>query len=39
LTEILSTACARTVVAEDKELFLGEISISYMSATPVNVSI
>ncbi|XP_027906303.1 uncharacterized protein LOC114165884 [Vigna unguiculata] len=36
LSEILSTACARTVVAEDKELFLGEISISYMSATPVN---
>jgi len=37
--QILSTACARTVVAEDKELFLGEISISYMSATPANVSI
>ncbi|XP_014516103.1 uncharacterized protein LOC106773859 isoform X1 [Vigna radiata var. radiata] len=36
LTEILSTACARTVVPEDKELFLGEISISYMSATPAN---
>ncbi|XP_047157382.1 uncharacterized protein LOC124828192 [Vigna umbellata] len=36
LAEILSIACARTVVAEDKELFLGEISISYMSATPVN---
>ncbi|KAG2380387.1 uncharacterized protein HKW66_Vig0171660 [Vigna angularis] len=36
LTEILSTACARTVVAEDKELFLGEISMSYMSATPAN---
>jgi len=39
LAHILSTACARTVVAEDKELFLGEISISYMSATPANVSI
>ncbi|ESW06996.1 hypothetical protein PHAVU_010G093700 [Phaseolus vulgaris] len=36
LAHILSTACARTVVAEDKELFLGEISISYMSATPAN---
>ncbi|CAJ1950032.1 unnamed protein product [Sphenostylis stenocarpa] len=36
LAEILSTACARTVVAEDKELFLGEMSISYMSATPAN---
>jgi acyl-coenzyme A thioesterase PaaI-like protein len=38
LVEVLSTACARTVVAEDKELFLGEISISYLSGTPINVS-
>ncbi|AET02117.1 putative acyl-CoA hydrolase [Medicago truncatula] len=36
LVEVLSTACARTVVAEDKELFLGEISISYLSGTPIN---
>ncbi|TKY63863.1 putative esterase F42H10.6 [Spatholobus suberectus] len=36
LVEILSTSCARTVVAEDKELFLGEMSISYLSATPAN---
>ncbi|KAG5041990.1 hypothetical protein JHK87_005905 [Glycine soja] len=36
LVEILSNACARTVVAKDKELFLGEISISYLSATPAN---
>ncbi|CAI8584248.1 unnamed protein product [Vicia faba] len=36
LVEVLSTACARTVVAEDKQLFLGEISISYLSATPIN---
>ncbi|KAL2335917.1 hypothetical protein Fmac_010363 [Flemingia macrophylla] len=34
--EILSTACARTVVAEDKELFLGEMSASYLSGTPAN---
>ncbi|KAL2335918.1 hypothetical protein Fmac_010364 [Flemingia macrophylla] len=34
--EILATACARTVVAEDKELFLGEMSASYLSGTPVN---
>ncbi|CAK8560883.1 unnamed protein product [Lathyrus sativus] len=34
--EVLSTACARTVVAEDKQLFLGEISISYLSATPMD---
>ncbi|KAK7390017.1 hypothetical protein VNO78_25315 [Psophocarpus tetragonolobus] len=36
LVDILSTACARTVVSQDKELFLGEISISYLSATPLN---
>ena len=36
--ESLSTACARTVVAEDKELFLGEITLSYLSAAPINVS-
>ncbi|CAL0318344.1 unnamed protein product [Lupinus luteus] len=34
--EVLATACAKTVVAEDKELFLGEISISYLSGTPSN---
>ncbi|KAK7317526.1 hypothetical protein RJT34_01841 [Clitoria ternatea] len=31
LIKLLSIACARTVVAEDKELFLGEISVSYLS--------
>ncbi|KAK7349550.1 hypothetical protein VNO77_07001 [Canavalia gladiata] len=36
LVEVLSTACARTVVAENKELFLGEMSISYLSGTPQN---
>ncbi|MED6197080.1 hypothetical protein PIB30_053414 [Stylosanthes scabra] len=34
--DVLSRACARTVVAEDKELFLGETSISYLSATPID---
>ncbi|CAL0304665.1 unnamed protein product [Lupinus luteus] len=34
--ELLSTACARTVVAEDKDIFLGEISVSYLSAAPVD---
>ncbi|KAK7256686.1 hypothetical protein RIF29_30142 [Crotalaria pallida] len=34
--EILSIACARTIVAENKELFLGEISVSYLSAAPNN---
>ncbi|XP_061359307.1 uncharacterized protein LOC133303408 [Gastrolobium bilobum] len=37
--ELLSTACARTVVAEDKELFLGEISVSYLSGAPTNEEI
>ncbi|NP_001238241.1 uncharacterized protein LOC100500191 [Glycine max] len=32
LIELLSIACARTVIAEDKELFLGEIRASYLSA-------
>ncbi|CAL5196147.1 unnamed protein product [Lathyrus oleraceus] len=36
LVEVLAIACARTVVAEDKQLFLGEISISYLSATPMD---
>lgn len=37
--EFLSIACARTVVGEDKELFIGELSISYLSGAPGNVSI
>ncbi|KAK8466359.1 hypothetical protein PHAVU_008G073300 [Phaseolus vulgaris] len=37
--ESLSIACARTVVAEDKELFLGEIDVSYLSAAPINSSL
>ncbi|XP_020221111.1 acyl-coenzyme A thioesterase 13 [Cajanus cajan] len=36
LVEILSTACARTVVAEEKELILGEMNVSYLSGTPAN---
>lgn len=35
----VATACARTVVAKDKDLFLGELSISYLSAAPHNVYI
>ncbi|XP_022147412.1 uncharacterized protein LOC111016347 [Momordica charantia] len=37
--EFLSIACARTVVAEDKEMFLGELSISYLSGAPINAEI
>lgn len=36
--EFLSIACARTVVGEDKKLFIGELSISYLSGAPENVS-
>lgn len=38
VAEILSVACARTVVGKDKELFLGESSTSYLSSAPDNVS-
>nr|AFK37969.1 unknown [Lotus japonicus] len=38
LVELLSIGCARTVVAEDRELFLGEINISYLSGVPTNVA-
>ncbi|KAG5251526.1 hypothetical protein OIU76_007740 [Salix suchowensis] len=36
IAERVSIACARTVVAGDKELFLGELSISYLSAASLN---
>ncbi|XP_076948694.1 uncharacterized protein LOC143621044 [Bidens hawaiensis] len=32
VAEMVAIACARTVVKEDKELFLGELSISYLAA-------
>lgn len=38
ITERLATACTRTIVSEEKPLFLGEMSISYLSAVPMNVS-
>ena len=38
VAEMVSIACVRTVVAEDKEIFLGDLSISYLSAAPMNVS-
>ncbi|XP_022924378.1 acyl-coenzyme A thioesterase 13-like [Cucurbita moschata] len=37
--EFSSIACARTVMAEDKELFLGELSISYLSGAPPNAEV
>ncbi|KAJ4827397.1 hypothetical protein Tsubulata_038695, partial [Turnera subulata] len=36
VAERVTTACARTVVAEDRELFLGELSVSYLSAAKIN---
>ncbi|CAM8914170.1 unnamed protein product [Rhodiola kirilowii] len=36
VTQKVSEACARTVVAADKEIFLGELSLSYLSAAPMN---
>lgn len=39
IAETLSTACARTVVGEDKDIFLGELSISYLSGAPINAEV
>ncbi|KAJ4727000.1 acyl-coenzyme A thioesterase 13-like [Melia azedarach] len=36
IAERVAIACAKTVIAEDKEIFLGELSISYLSAAPKN---
>ncbi|XP_054781268.1 uncharacterized protein LOC129288621 isoform X2 [Prosopis cineraria] len=39
VVELISIACARTVVAEDKHIFLGELSMSYLSGAPVNAEV
>ncbi|CAA3001937.1 Hypothetical predicted protein [Olea europaea subsp. europaea] len=39
VAERLALACARTVVGKDKNLFLGELSISYLSASPRNTEV
>lgn len=39
IAERVSIACARTVMGKDKELFLGELRMSYLSAAPTNVGI
>lgn len=39
IAERVAIACARTVAGKDKELFLGELSMSYLSAATVNVSL
>ncbi|KAM4105090.1 hypothetical protein ACJW30_06G206900 [Castanea mollissima] len=37
IAEMLSIACARTVVAEDKDIFLGDMNISYLSGAPIHL--
>ncbi|XP_055817416.1 uncharacterized protein LOC129886660 [Solanum dulcamara] len=39
VAERVSIACARTVVGKDKELFLGELGISYISAATTNAEV
>ncbi|KAI3899439.1 hypothetical protein MKW92_010137 [Papaver armeniacum] len=39
IAELVAIACARTVVDEDRELFLGEMSLSYLSASAINVEL
>ncbi|CAI9101731.1 OLC1v1039124C1 [Oldenlandia corymbosa var. corymbosa] len=34
VSELMATACARTVVGKEKDVFLGELSTSYLSAAP-----
>ncbi|KAK1560903.1 hypothetical protein Q3G72_032186 [Acer saccharum] len=36
VAERMAIACARTVMAEDKQIFLAELSISYLYAAPAN---
>ncbi|KAK2650384.1 hypothetical protein Ddye_017873 [Dipteronia dyeriana] len=36
VAEKMAIACARTVVAEDTDIFLGELSMSYLSASTAN---
>ncbi|XP_050237168.1 uncharacterized protein LOC126686917 [Mercurialis annua] len=36
VAERMAIACARTVIAEDRDIFLGEFSLSYLSAAPTN---
>ncbi|KAL0002543.1 hypothetical protein SO802_016324 [Lithocarpus litseifolius] len=39
IAEKVLYACARTMVAKDKDIFLGELSISYLSSAPVNTKV
>ncbi|OVA14118.1 Thioesterase superfamily [Macleaya cordata] len=37
VAELVAMACAKTIVDADNDLFLGELSISYLSSATVNV--
>ncbi|GAA0163313.1 hypothetical protein Leryth_024707 [Lithospermum erythrorhizon] len=39
VAELVSIACATTVVGKGKDLFLGELSMSYLSAAPGNAEV
>ncbi|KAL1546437.1 hypothetical protein AAHA92_23035 [Salvia divinorum] len=39
VAERVAIACARTVVGADKDLFLGELGLSYLSAAPHNAEV
>lgn len=39
IAEIVAIACARTVVNQDKDLFLGELSVTYLAAAVCPVCI
>lgn len=39
VAEMVAVDCARTVVGKVKELFLGELSNSYLSSAPRDVSL
>ncbi|XP_047977246.1 uncharacterized protein LOC125219340 isoform X1 [Salvia hispanica] len=39
VAERVAIACARTVVGDDKDLFLGELGLSYLSAAPHNAEV
>ncbi|CAL9245560.1 unnamed protein product [Arabidopsis halleri] len=36
IAERIAMACVKTVVSEDKQLFLGELSMSYLSSAPIS---
>ncbi|KAJ8441542.1 hypothetical protein Cgig2_026343 [Carnegiea gigantea] len=39
IAERVATACARTLLSEEKPLFLGELSTSYLSSAPINAEV